>query len=327
VADSYSEWTISGNYIYFTFPAIDAGTAVARIATDGSQYQVLAIESEIVTNDVAVSTTAELIAAIASDTRITLSEGKYDLSEYFKAKPYPQNLAPHTLSVHGVSNLTLQAEPGAAVEIVTSDPFSEVLSFRNCSSISLRGIKAGHSLIIDYECDSGVSSFTNTNDIRIEDCYFFGCGSMGIDLNDCSGALIQDTIVTDCSLYAVHMRDCTDIDFSNCSFTDHRAYMSILYITASKTSFIDCTFSGNKNVQHGIVWEDSYDVGYAQRTPRSVVSLERCIFTDNAPSMSVSKVEPVINAKGVSLKDCVIEKGTFRDYWVEIIDLGGNELK
>ncbi|MCL1804650.1 MAG: stalk domain-containing protein [Clostridiales bacterium] len=42
VEGAYSEWLVSGNFLYFTIPVKGAGTAVARVGTDGSRYQIVA---------------------------------------------------------------------------------------------------------------------------------------------------------------------------------------------------------------------------------------------------------------------------------------------
>lgn len=312
----FREWLICGDFLYFTLPDDSGNTAVARIAADGSRFQVVAVEPAPGIREVEVSTAAELADAIGSDTCVTLKEGRYDLSA----------LEASTLYVTGVSNLTLQAAPGAQVEIVTNDPWAEALWFEDCDGLTLRGIKAGHSLIVDYECDAGVALFNYSSNILIEDCYFYGCGSVGIEMTGCRDADILETTIADCSLYAVTLEDCSGINFSFCGFVDHRAYMSVVCANRTAASFTDCAFSGNHQVEHGVVWVDYAGLG-SQRGAKSDIYLTRCTFTDNGPGEGYQAGSAIVNGS-CAVRDCVVEKGGFALYWTkDIRNLGGNALK
>jgi hypothetical protein len=193
------------------------------------------------------------------------------------------------------------------------------MTFNACNGITLTGIKAGHSVIGEYECDKGVVYFFNTNNISVTDCYFYGSGALGIETHDCDAAEIRDTTITDCSLRAVDINDSTRIHFNDCKFVHNRAYADVIFARSSDIVFTNCEISGNKQLLSSVV--DSYV---------SSVLLDGCDIVDN-----VRMGEPGLSAmvfyeesgKTVSLKNCIIEKSNFDDYWGEnVTDLGGNTL-
>ena len=304
-----------------TSPSNDSG----REATHG-----------LITN-VEVSTVEELINAIAPDTCITLRTGQYDVSAvYGYESPYITwqddyyGFNEKTLVICGVDRLTLQAAPGAEAEIITPWRFAEVLSFDNCNDISLIGIKAGHTVTGDYECDDGVVGFTECSDVLIANCYLYGCGTVGINLFNCTTGLIRDTIVTDCSRAALIIDESFDIRVENCRLIDNRAYQYIVCIVDSTVILSDCEISGNKGLWGGVIEVDNISNG------NSEVLIVGCVIVDNVPDNSAEEeyiFTPVSDWSGtrkanpyIGVKDCVIELGQFRDYWDGVTDLGGNVL-
>jgi len=275
------------------------------------------------TKNVTVSTPQELADAIAPNTCITLNAGVYDMSTVTstdnryvvimeRTAEFIFSTSPDMI-VQSTEGLTLQAAPGAKVEIVTPNRFSEVLMFDLCNGVKLSGIEAGHSVTGEYECDASVIVFNQSANIVIEDCLFYGSGSIGITLRNCVSAWISNTTVTDCSLYAVDIWGSKDITYSNCKFIDNRAYSCAIWGYNSSASFFDCAISGNKNLEWGVVECDDD------------VLFEHCVFKDNGLPTSP---EPVFKGKGIRLRNCEIEKAGFSDYWEDsaVIDLGGNKL-
>ena len=264
---------------------------------------------------VTVSTPQELFDAIAPETTITIKAGVYDLSAVTETVSQYVTAGSRTaaLMVVSVDGLILQAESGADVELVTPDLFSEVMEFSYCSNITLSGIKAGHSVTEKYQCDAGVVRFNDSANIMIDNCMFYGCGSIGIRLWGCIYAQISDTTITDCSLRAVDISRSDHIVFTGCSFIDNRAYGCVIFGNDSFAEFIDCKISGNKSLEWSCV-EFTGDVLF-----------ERCVFLNNA---LIGGSEPLFAGSKITLRDCEIEKNNFSAYWnYGVIDLGGNLRK
>lgn len=268
-----------------------------------------------------VSTAAELVKAIAPDTCITLKAGKYDLSTVagaenpyvFWQEDYAYGTKEKTLIIKGVDALTLQAAPGADVEIVTPWRFADVLSFSQCNGIKVDGIKAGHSVTGDYECDAGVLVFRNSYNTSVNNSYLYGCGSIGLEMETCVGAQIQNTTITDCSLRAVDLTRSENIAFTKCKFIDNRAYGCVIFGIASSAEFVECEITGNKKLEWDLVEFDSDAL------------FERCVFRDNA---LVEGNKVIFSGPRIRLRGCEIEKNNFNEYWGSgVVDLGDNKLK
>jgi hypothetical protein len=274
-----------------------------------------------------VSNVYELAAAIADDTCITLKAGVYDVSAIAKGTVYgAYSEYKVALAIIGVDKLALQAEEGAEVEIVTPDRFAEVIYIRACNDITLRGIKAGHSVTGEYECDGSVAFFESCTDITIESCYFYGSGTVGIIMQDCASASIWVTTITDCSLRAVELQRSADIRFSDCKIIDNRAYANVIGLGYNNTdvSFTACEISGNRALQWNVV-ESNYG---------SDVLFDGCVFRGNAPAEGYAVqvgddgetvYMPIFDGDGIMLKNCTIETTGFLGYHSRsAIDLGGN---
>jgi len=281
---------------------------------DENNTFIIDTEKENTWKYVTVSTPQELFDAIEPDTTVTIKSGVYDLSTITEtvSQYVTAGSATAALMVVSVDGLIMQAESGAEVELVTPDLFSEVLKFSDCSGITLSGIKAGHSVTDKYQCDAGVVWFENSANITIDNCLFYGCGSIGIRLWNCICAQVSDTTVTDCSLRAVDILRSEHIVFSGCSFVDNRAYGCVILGNDSFAEFIGCEISGNKSLE----WSCVEFTGE--------VLFERCVFLNNA---LIGGSEPVFAGNEITLHDCEIEKNNFSEYWnYGVIDLGGNLL-
>jgi hypothetical protein len=282
--------------------------------------------------NVTVSTAAELIEAIAPDTCITLQSGKYDVStqagtagKFINWRKDDYRLGELGFSIQNITGLTLQAAPSADVEIVTPYRYVEVIEFLQCNGITLKDIRFGHSVTGEYECDASVVLFSMTSNITVSGCNFYGCGAVGLYMGACQSADIRDTVVNDCTLHGVVIRDGVDIAFTDCKFIDNSAYMSIIDIreAAEAVSFTNCEISGNKGIKsEGIVNADGGDVLF-----------DNCVFKDNALDSEAGDGYPLMAGGVIRLKDCAIEKGNFTGYFGDgyrvaqkIEDLGGNKF-
>jgi len=302
------------------------------------------VEYDLVITDenyIEVTTVEELVRAISSNTSIVLKAGLYDISTVVGFEsPYIEwqtNIYipdEKTLLISGVENLTLQAAPGAEVELVTPYRYAEILAFSDCHNINLIGIKAGHTITGDYECDAGVVSFENCSNINIEDCHFYGCGSVGISMSGCSKALITNTIIDDCSRAALIIDDSHDIEFSHSKFINNRAYQYVICIYNSTVVFNYCEISGNKNLGSNVIEIDFFG-------GNSDVLFNHCVIVDNAMGINSGNNDNLIfmyvygqytttdATPNISIKDSVIELGPFDDYWKDnsVTDLGGNTFR
>ena len=185
-------------------------------------------EEAVEMRTVEVSTVDGFISAIAPNTEIVLQEGSYDLSTASTYgsiidSPYwrwEEQYDGPQLVVEGVNNLTIRGA-GADATVISAVPrYANVLTFIRCDNITLEGFTAGHTQEPGY-CAGGVICFMNTQNVTVDGCGLYGCGTIGIDAQDCRDIQITNTAVYDCSQGAVYMNGCRNVTFDGCEIRDH----------------------------------------------------------------------------------------------------------
>lgn len=192
--------------------------------------------------EITVSTVDELLAAINSDTIITLSAGTYDLStaadygntargNYTWTSVYDG----YRLELSDISGLTLAADGDVTISAVPR--YADVLYFYDCADIVLEGLTLGHT-VEPGACAGGVVYFDSTTNASLGGCKLYGCGVVGITALNCRNIYATDCDIYDCSSSAVNALSTSDF-----RLTDSRVYncgdsaVSPLFIAAGATGF------------------------------------------------------------------------------------------
>lgn len=220
-----------------------------------------------------VSTVDELLTAIAPNTTILLAPGTYDLTQ---ASDYPiEDIAEtrprsdyllwenngvdgYGLVVNGVDNLTIRSESGAGTILCSQPRYSEVLRFSGCTGITITSLTAGHTEGAGT-CVGAVFGFCFTDDVVIEGCGLYGCGTMGVEAWNCENMLVHKTHIYDCSLGAAGIYECYNVRFDSCAVDDCTGYQGLFTIqqsasiavtnTAVRNNETDYLVSANNNAQ------------------------------------------------------------------------------
>lgn len=179
-------------------------------------------------NQVNVTTVDEFLAAIAPNTEIIVDAELLDLS---KATGYGETDGDYyywadahdgpELYIAEVSNLTIRGYgEDHTVNVISSVPrYSNVLNFFNCSNIMVKGLTAGHTEEPGY-CQGGVLFFLNCQDILVEDCGLFGCGTLGVKADSSKKIQIINNDIYDCSVGGVELTNCDDVNVDGNTFRD-----------------------------------------------------------------------------------------------------------
>ncbi|MCI6296297.1 MAG: right-handed parallel beta-helix repeat-containing protein, partial [Clostridiales bacterium] len=177
-----------------------------------------------------VSTADEFLAAIASDTEIIVdaelidfstasnygtygtSEGNYRWNEEFDG---PE------LIIQNVSNLTVRGSGEERTDKVLScvPRYADVLTFENCANIYVTHITAGHTQE-PSQCAGGVLHFINSQDILVEDCDLYGCGTLGVDADNSLNIQVINNLIHDCSYGGVQFSNCQNVRVDGNTFRD-----------------------------------------------------------------------------------------------------------
>ncbi|MGN0977052.1 MAG: right-handed parallel beta-helix repeat-containing protein [Faecousia sp.] len=179
-------------------------------------------------NQVTVSTADEFLAAIASNTEILLDAELIDLSEaagygqtdgdfYYWSEGYD---GPE-LRIANVSNLTIRGtgENHDANVLSCVPRYAYVLTFENCSNIYTVGFTAGHTKE-PGSCMGGVLCFRNSQDILVEDCGLFGCGTLGVMGESSKNMQIVNNEIYECSVGGVEFTNCDAVNVDGNTFRD-----------------------------------------------------------------------------------------------------------
>ena len=178
------------------------------------------------TGVVSVSDVDELLAAIAPDTEIHLAAGTYNLTEaanYGKdeaSKYYHWNSygfeGQYELCIEDVDGLSIV---GDNAEILTVPRSSNVLAFKDCNKLSLRGLTVGHTEAAQA-CEGGVIRLDTSDDVSIEQCRLYGCGTVGVWADGCGNLKVSDTEIYHCSSAGISYQYATGLAVDSCSIYD-----------------------------------------------------------------------------------------------------------
>ena len=212
--------------------AVGAATEAteATEGTNGETEFVVAIKPVITEsqNQVIVKTADEFIAAIAPNTEIIVDA---ELIDFSKAKDYGtgsgeyyrwvEALAGPELYITGVSNLTIRGSGEVHnANVLSAVPrYANVLNFANCSNIYVKGLTVGHTEEPGY-CMGGVLCFMNSQDILVEDCGLFGCGTLGVVAYSSKNMQIVNNDIYECSIGGVEFTNCDDVNVDGNTFRD-----------------------------------------------------------------------------------------------------------
>jgi len=248
---------------------------------------------------VSVSTAEELVSAIGSNTTILLSDGVYHLSELNQGafstgdKAWREVGDGKELWIMNVHNLTLKGE-SPDCRIVVSPRDAEVLTFLNCTGITIENITAGHTLQ-PGACDSGVFYFEDCADIRINNTHMYGCGSYGLEFNRVSDASVENSSVYECIAQLITLTSSRRISFVDCTFRDAELYAGMIMEDVENATIDHCQFTHIRTVypdgslfdvtdSSGIVVKNSSftDNTAGDIDPSRLIRFENSAFTGNA---------------------------------------------
>ena len=251
---------------------------------------------------VTVSNAEDLLNNIGNNRKILLEAGTYDFSAVSESRVHNDKiyLDYDGYRITEAYNLCIEAKDGANVLVCVDDAYEPVINFENCGNVTLRGITAGHNVEPGY-CSGSVLHFQNVNNIKIDKCNLYGCGTYGIEASYCDNLEVIDTDIYKCTyglldlncVYSAHFTNCTlrdssdmsmicvessyDLQFDNCVFKNNYIdpeYSTCFFISLSEYSdatFTDCRFENNQ---------------YNKFANRKVKQIN-CVISDNGdPDMS-----------------------------------------
>lgn len=274
---------IDGKWYYFYsdgYMAHDTIISGFKLGYDGAwiNTQPATLDEKIV--DVTAGTAEEFVNALGSNKRIILKPGVYNLSTINQVNKSDNSVTWETvqdgkeLNLQNIHNLIIEGMTSGKVEIKVSPRFANIINFTNVQNITIKNIVAGHTPA-EYECNAGVLKFTNSNDISIMNSELYGCGSIGLSLNDVKRLNASNCTIDHCSLRAIQLYNSETIKFTETNIINHEAYSNIIMADNSKdVTFEKCVMSDN----HNFGWS------FIEALSKSNVLLDKCVIKNNSQS-------------------------------------------
>ena len=213
-----------------TAAAVEVVQPTVQEETKNTEPYVIEVKPVIteVQTQVTVTTPDEFLAAIAPNTEIIVDAELIDLSKatgYGKTNGdyyyWAEEFDGPELFIAEVSNLTIRGSgEDHNANVISSVPrYSNVLNFFNCSNIMVTGLTAGHTEEPGY-CAGGVLFFINCQDVLVEDCGLFGCGTWGVSAESSKNIQIINNDIYECSVGGVSLTFCDDVNADGNTFRD-----------------------------------------------------------------------------------------------------------
>jgi hypothetical protein len=167
--------------------------------------------------------------------------------------------------------LTIEGMDSGKVEITVAPRFANIMNFTNVNNITIKNIIAGHTPA-PYECNAGVLKFTGSNDISISNSELYGCGSIGLDLDNVKRLNTSNCKIDHCSLRAIEIRNSEAIKFTENKIVNHEAYSNIIMVSGSKDITLEkCDITDNNN----------FSWSFIEASGKSDILLDKCIIKNN----------------------------------------------
>ena len=307
------------------------------------------IDAAIVPTDesaVQVSTVDEFLAAIRPNTTIILAPGQYDLSTasnygedevspyyaWFQVWNDAEKHPGYELQIRGVEDLTIRGAGEDLTTIAAVPRYANVLFFQDCPGLRIERLTAGHTKEPGF-CRGGVLSFASSNDVSVDACGLFGCGTFGVIAQDCSNLAVTDSRIYSCSMGGVDLRACRSALLQGCTFEQNG-------LKAGSVGF-DCVFTLNNstgvqilnchirdnNAQKLLHASRSKDVLFLSNTVEKnsfmtclfmldqyPVTVDGCAFPENdAPIWIYGNGVFPVNAEGEALDAAALQAMEYRD--------------
>ncbi len=169
-------------------------------------------------NAVTVNTVDGLLNAIASNTEITVQEGKYIIPSTIVNYDGYEYEEGQSVLIDGIENLEIKAQGN--VEIALAVGYIPVIDIINSKNITLTGLTLGHD-VPEYSCigEGDVVSVSSSDNVTINHCDLYGCGIFGIVSFNSGDLKVNYSIIRDCANGALFLQDMHgSAEFNNCSF-------------------------------------------------------------------------------------------------------------
>lgn len=207
---------------------------------------------------VLVRNVQEMMEALGDHREIILAPGRYNLSAWLSGPfgdqvihRFPWNpvspsglyLTYDELALAGFQDLIIRGQDTGEItaEIVTEDPYTPVLHFRNCENLRLAHLRIGHFLKKGY-CSGAVLNLDSVKNVSLEHLDLYGCGTYGYEARNSENITLSDSVIRNCTYGLVGAVGCRDLKIVRTVFKDTSTNLPLFALAHSRLELRDCTF-------------------------------------------------------------------------------------
>lgn len=209
---------------------------------------------------VKVASIEELLEAVRPEASILIEAGLYNIADFIDTFESDEEIKTWNeaheyveieevydgkqLVIINVDNISISgAGPNmSAVELVTDPRYAAILTFKNCSGISLDRMTMGHT--DKGDCTGNVLDLIACNSIIANELDLYGCGVYGIGTSEGTGDLfVSSSLIRDCAYGPFEIIEPKgDFHFLDCRMTGSAWGGIFDYNLSSQLAFYRCTF-------------------------------------------------------------------------------------
>jgi len=273
------------------------------------QWRIASRQINYDSNIIIVDNVRDFVKAIKPNTRIQLKNKKYDLNHLEDVDFAENQYVDNWNQISNIENLVIEGLGDTPVELYTSDGYSTVLIFNDCANIALKNLNIGHIIPIESTCSGNVIELNNCEDVLIDQCELYGCGTRGLNLYNVHGMKFANSVIYECSMEIMTLMKSSNIVFENSTFRDNNGSV-VVELNCENIKFNQCSFSAESNIP---------TFSYGEWFDPKYVTLRGIQFRYNDSTVATyhEVLEP---EKNVVVTDSYYYKGTIDKNYVALKD-------
>lgn len=200
-----------------------------------------------------VSSVDELVDAIGPDRIIKLAPGDYNLTGIKERSHRFMSIEPEfdgpQIIFQNLRNTEFVCEGPELAHLYVEPRYTFPLYLFDCEAVRIGRLRFGHSPE-PGSCVGGVVKIVRSKTIDLSDCDLYGCGTVGVELEDCENVVISNTVIRDCNTGVASIGDCRDVVLHHCTFSNNDVSFGFSVSNSDNVRIVASTIQDNTASQY-----------------------------------------------------------------------------
>ncbi|EKF58551.1 TIR protein [Agrobacterium albertimagni AOL15] len=140
------------------------------------------------------------------------------------------------LEIHNVDGFSIVSEQTERAHLSIEPRYANVLTFRGCTNLRLVNLKLGHFPEEGY-CTGGVLEFSGCENVVIDNCEMYGCGTFGLKFDGCSNVYVNNSIIRDCCYGIADINNSSNLMFDGLRAFNNREFYGFSIVGSRDVTF------------------------------------------------------------------------------------------